>query len=75
MLRDNRNSANSVEEKVNNNNQSQDDGNIIAETESYFVWQSDDEGEIVFHLELGGVTLHMTSEEWDELVELMKAVP
>lgn len=60
---------------MTNNNQSQDDENIIAETESYFVWQSTDEGDVVFHLELGGVSLHMTSEEWDELVELMKAVP
>lgn len=58
-----------------NNNQNQDDSSIIAETESYFVWQSDEDGELVFHLELGGVSLHMTSEEWDELVELMKAVP
>ncbi|HZD11059.1 MAG TPA: hypothetical protein VE553_06930 [Candidatus Binatia bacterium] len=59
---------------MSNNNQNDDD-NIIAETDSYFVWSSEEEGEIVFHLELGGVTLHMTSEEWDELVELMKAVP
>lgn len=58
-----------------NNNQDQDDDNILAETDSYFVWQSEEEGDLVFHLELGGVTLHMTSEEWDELVELMKAVP
>lgn len=58
-----------------NSNQNQGDDRIIAETESYFVWQSDEEGELVFHLELGGVSLHMTSEEWDELVELMKAVP
>lgn len=58
-----------------NNNENQDDDNIIAETDSYFVWQSEEEGDLVFHLELGGVTLHMTSEEWDELVELMKAVP
>lgn len=57
------------------NNSPNDEGNIIAETDSYFVWSSEDEGDLVFHLELGGVSLHMTSEEWDELVELMKAVP
>lgn len=60
---------------MSNNNQNQDDERIIAETESYFAWQSEDNSELVFHLELGGVSLHMTSEEWDELVELMKAVP
>ncbi len=51
------------------------DHEIIAETEDYFVWRSDEEGEFVYHLELGGVSLHMTSEEWEELVELMKGVP
>ena len=60
---------------MNSDNRSEEDDGIIAETESYFVWQSEEEGDLVFHLELGGVTLHMTSEEWDELVELMKAVP
>jgi len=48
---------------------------IIAETEDYFVWRSKEEGEFVYHLELGGVSLHMTSEEWEELLELMKGVP
>jgi hypothetical protein len=56
-------------------NHDESDENIIAETDSYFVWRSEEEGEYVFHLELGGVTLHMTSEEWDELVDLMKGVP
>jgi hypothetical protein len=56
-------------------NHDENDENIIAETDAYFVWRSEEEGEFVYHLELGGVTLHMTSEEWDELVELMKNVP
>lgn len=60
---------------MSNNNQSDLEGDIIAETESYFVWRSNEEGEYVYHLELGGVSLHMTSEEWEELVELMKGVP
>lgn len=58
-----------------NDNGNMQDNEIIAETESYFVWRSDEEGEFVYHLELGGVSLHMTSEEWDELVDLMKGVP
>lgn len=52
-----------------------EDGQIIAETDAYFVWRSDEGGEFVYHLELGGVSLHMTSEEWQELVELIKGVP
>lgn len=60
---------------VNGNGSTDESGNeIIAETESYFVWRSDEEGEYVYHLELGGVSLHMTSEEWEELVELLKGV-
>jgi hypothetical protein len=55
--------------------QNDTDNNIISETEAYFVWRSKEEGEFVYHLELGGVSLHMTSEEWEELVELMKGVP
>lgn len=58
-----------------NHNHDEDEDQIIAETDSYFVWRTDEEGEFVFHLELGGVTLHMTSEEWDELVDLIKNVP
>ena len=47
---------------------------IIAQTDSFGVWRSDDEEEgLIFHLELGGITLHLTSEEWDELVLLIKA--
>jgi hypothetical protein len=65
-----------MEEKMAaNDNGNMQDNEIIAETESYFVWRSDEEGEFVYHLELGGVSLHMTSEEWDELVDLMKGVP
>ena len=61
---------------MSNNDQNQNEpGEIIAETESYFVWRTEEEGEYVYHLELGGVSLHMTSEEWDELVDLMKSVP
>jgi hypothetical protein len=47
---------------------------IIAQTESFGVWRSDEEDEgLIFHVELGGITLHMTSEEWDELLLLVKA--
>lgn len=47
---------------------------IIAQTENFGVWRSNDEDEgLLFHIELGGVTLHMTSEEWDEFVLLIKS--
>lgn len=47
---------------------------IIAQTENFGVWRSDDEEEgLLFHIELGGITLHLASEEWDEFVLLMKS--
>lgn len=48
---------------------------ILAETENYFAWRSVSEGEYVYHLELGGVSLHMVADEWEELVILIKSVP
>lgn len=52
------------------------DSDIIAQTESFLIWSSNEaeEGDTLFHIELGGITLHMTSEEWDEFVVLMKSV-
>ena len=45
---------------------------ILAETENYSVWQSDEpDGEMTFHLELGSITVHLLREELDEVLELM----
>lgn len=46
----------------------------LAETENYMVWLSrEPDGEMVYHVELGGVTLHFFREEWQELVVLIQA--
>ena len=46
---------------------------LLAETENYAVFVGEDEdGEEVYNVELGTVTLHLLAEEWDELVELIK---
>ncbi len=46
---------------------------IISQTENFGVWRSEDDDEgLLYHIELGGITLHMTSEEWDELIVLIK---
>jgi len=47
---------------------------ILAETDNYAVWRNDEGDDTIYHLELGGVTLHFTSEEWDELVSLVRSV-
>ncbi|MCA9972748.1 MAG: hypothetical protein KC425_21160 [Anaerolineales bacterium] len=48
------------------------DDDVLSETENFTVWRTREEDEFVYHIELGGVTLHLTSEEWDEFVVLMK---
>lgn len=45
----------------------------LAETANYVAWASQEpDGETVFHLELGAVTLHFFKEEWDEVVLLVQ---
>ncbi len=45
----------------------------LAETEDYIAWVSEEpDGESVYHLELGQVTLHFFEEEWQQLVKLIK---
>ncbi|HLV37194.1 MAG TPA: hypothetical protein VKY59_18880 [Spirillospora sp.] len=45
----------------------------LAETGNYVAWVSQEpDGETVYHLELGAVTLHFFQEEWDEVVSLVQ---
>jgi hypothetical protein len=53
-------------------NNSYEDDDTLYETESYIVWRSEEEEGTLYHVELGGVTLHLASEEWEELVLLVK---
>lgn len=47
----------------------------MAETENYLVWKAEEaDGETTFHVELGSVTLHLFKEEWDEFLELVRAI-
>lgn len=44
----------------------------IAETENYVAWLSKEpDGETVYHLELGPVTLHFFREEFEEVLDLI----
>lgn len=46
---------------------------VLAETETFAVWRNMEEGDLfVYHVELGGLTLHLSDEEWDELVRLIR---
>lgn len=45
----------------------------LAEVGEFIAWISEEpDGETVYHLELGQVTLHFFQEEWDDLVKLIR---
>ncbi|MBL8164792.1 MAG: hypothetical protein JNJ61_22595 [Anaerolineae bacterium] len=47
--------------------------NLVV-TENYVAWVSQEpDGEVVYHIELGQVTVHLFAEEWEELVDLVQA--
>lgn len=47
----------------------------IAETSNFILWKADEpDGETTYHLELGTVTVHFFQEEWEEFIELIKAL-
>jgi hypothetical protein len=47
----------------------------LAETENYIAWKAEEpDGETTYHLELNAVTLHFFQEEWDEFLELARAL-
>jgi len=49
--------------------------NTIAETENFIAWRAEEpDGEITYHLELNNVTLHFFTEEWEEFLDLVKAL-
>lgn len=45
---------------------------VLSETDNFAIWRSQEEEEFLYHVELGAITLHLTSEEWEELVILVK---
>lgn len=49
---------------------------ILAETQNYIAWTADEpDGETTYNVELGSVTLHFFKEEWEEFLELIRALP
>lgn len=47
----------------------------IAETDNYLAWTAEEpDGETTYNLELNNVTLHFFQEEWDEFLQLMRAL-
>jgi hypothetical protein len=49
---------------------------VLAETQNYIAWTANEpDGEMTYNVELGSVTLHFFKEEWDEFLELLRALP
>lgn len=47
----------------------------LAETDGYMAWKAEEpDGEVTYHLELNNVTMHFFTEEWEEFLELVKAL-
>ena len=47
----------------------------LAETDSYIAWSAEEpDGETTYHIELGTVTLHFFREEWQEFIQLARAL-
>lgn len=45
----------------------------MAETENYTIWSAAElDGETTYHLELGPVTVHFFTEEWNEFLEMIR---
>ena len=48
---------------------------VLAETKNYIVWKAEEpDGEVTYHLELGALTVHFFTEEWEEFLSLMKSL-
>ncbi len=47
---------------------------MLAESEEsgFAIWRNEEEDGYMYHVELGSITLHLTSEEWEELVILVR---
>ena len=47
----------------------------IAETNNFIAWSAEEpDGEITYHLELNNVTLHFFQEEWNEFIQMARAL-
>ena len=48
---------------------------VLCEQEEFSVWRAEDpDGEMTYHLELGPITVHFLSDEWDRFVSMMGRV-
>jgi len=58
---------------MNNNNDNDFEMDLIAETDNFAVWRSEEDEGYLYHIELGSITLHLAAEEWEEFIVLVKS--
>lgn len=56
------------------NNNTEFEPEVVSETENFAIWRSEENEGYIYHLELGGITIHINAEEWDEVVTLFKSI-
>jgi hypothetical protein len=47
---------------------------VISETDNLIIWRSKEDIGYLYHLELGTISLHLLPEEWEEIVILISQV-
>jgi hypothetical protein len=50
---------------------------MLGESENYAIWVSKESqlGEVIYHVEVGNITLHFFEDEWEEFVDVfMQAI-
>ena len=50
---------------------SNEDDDILAETENLTIWRSQEDIGFLYHIELGSMSLHLFPDEWEEFVNLV----
>jgi hypothetical protein len=50
---------------------SNENDEVIAETENLTIWRSREDMGYLYHIELGSLSLHLFPDEWEELVSLV----
>jgi hypothetical protein len=60
---------------MNNNNHSEPKTETIAETDNFQAWLAEEpDGETTYYLQVGRATINFFQEEWDQFLELVKAI-
>ena len=62
-------------EQIMSQNPPEIDTKTIAETNNFIAWRAEEpDGETTYHLELNNVTIHFFQEEWNEFIQLVRAL-